>query len=315
MPWSRSFNMPKKKGSFKHRLEHALFSAFITISKYSPAWGLRAEVSILIFFFKRISRKHTRLIARNLAAAFPENKPLFYRGLQNRIYRHFGRLFVEITRTFARRQPQAILARSRILHPEYIEQALQKKRGLLIFSAHFGNWEWLPLLLHTRFQKDIYSVARPMDNPLIENKVKNFRETMGSKVIYKRNSLRNILTKLASNEMVCLLIDQNAVPREGVFVEFFGQQACTITTVAQLYLKKSIPVIPAFVHYEGPEIVLEILPEIGLARSGSENDDLLALTQHMTGLIEAQIRKFPEQWLWFHDRWKTRPKGASHESQ
>lgn len=306
--------MPQKKVSFKHYLEYALFAAFLVISNYSPAWSLRAEVNTLIFFFKKGSWKHARLIKRNLAAAFPETTPDFRRDLQNRIYDHFGRLFVEITRIFARRQPQAILARSHILHPEFIEQALQKKRGLLIFSAHFGNWEWLPLILHTQFKKDIYSVARPMDNPLIENKVRNFREAMGSKVIYKKNSLRNILTRLANNEIVCLLIDQNAVPREGVFVDFFGQKASAITTVAQLYLKKNIPVLPVFLHYEGQKIVLEVQPEIEFSRSGNEHADLVALTQHMTGLIEAQIKRFPEQWLWFHNRWKTKPEGETHES-
>ena len=306
--------MPQKKVSFKHYLEYVLFVAFFIISKYSPSWSLRAKINSLIFFFKKGSRKHARLIERNLAAAFPETTLDFRRDLQNRIYDHFGRLFVEIIRTFARSQPQSILARSRILHPEFIEQALQKKRGLLIFSAHFGNWEWLPLILHTQFKKDIYSVARPMDNPLIENKVRNFRETMGSKIIYKKNSLRAILTRLASNEIVCLLIDQNAVPREGVFVDFFGQKASANTTVAQLYLKKNIPVLPVFLHYDGQEIVLEVQPEIDFPRHGKEKDNLVALTQHMTGLIEAQIRRFPEQWLWFHNRWKTKPKGATHES-
>jgi KDO2-lipid IV(A) lauroyltransferase len=306
--------MPQDKVSFKHRLEYALFSACVMFSRFSPSWALRAEVGALVFFFKRLSRRHFRLVESNLAAAFPDAPPQERRDLQDRIYRHFGRLFVEITRTFARRQPQAILARSRIVHPELIERALLKKRGLLVFSAHFGNWEWLPLILHTRFNKSIFSVARPMDNPLIENKVRDFREAMGSRVIYKKNSLRSILAKLADNEIVCLLIDQNAVPREGVFVDFFGRKASSNTSVAQLHLKKNIPVLPAFLHYEGREIVLEIQPEIDLPRSGNEQDDLLALTQHMTGLIEGQIRKFPEQWLWFHDRWKTRPKGAAHES-
>jgi Kdo2-lipid IVA lauroyltransferase/acyltransferase len=314
MPLNKSFIMPPKKVSFKHRLEYGVFAAFLFISKYSPDWSIRAEVKALIFFLKKGSRKHSRLLERNLARAFPEAAPGFREDLQNRIYDHFGHLFVEISRIFARRQPQSVLARSRVLHPEIIERALRKKKGLIIFSAHFGNWEWLPLLLHTHFNKDIYSVARPMDNPLIEKKVRAFRESMGSKIIYKQGSLRTILARLANNEIVCLLIDQNAVQREGVFTDFFGQKACANTTVAQLHLKKNIPVVPVFLHYAGQEIILEVLPEIDFPGSNG-NDDLTALTQQMTGLIEAQIRRFPEQWLWFHDRWKTRPRGATHESQ
>ena len=315
MPLNKSLPGPQKKVSFKHYLEYALFAAFLFISKYSPDWSRRAEVRALIFFLKKGSRRHSRLIERNLTRAFPAAAPGFVEGLQNRIYDHFGRLFVEISRTFARRKPRSILARSRILHPEILERALQKKRGVLIFSAHFGNWEWLPLILHTHLNKDIHSIARPMDNPLIEKKVREFREAMGSKIIYKQRSLRTILKLLAANEIICLLIDQNAVPREGVFIDFFGQKASAITTVAQLYLKKNIPVVPVFLHYEGQGIILEVLPEIDFSAGGDENADLVALTQQMNGLIEMQIRRFPEQWLWFHDRRKTKPQGATHESQ
>ena len=131
--------MPQKKVSFKYRLEYALFAALIAISKYAPDWSARAEAKLLNFLLKKGSRKHSRLIRQNLAMAFPKATPGFRQDLQNKIYDHFSRVFVEITRTFARRKPESILNRSRILNPEFIERALQKKRGLIIFSAHFGN--------------------------------------------------------------------------------------------------------------------------------------------------------------------------------
>ena len=307
--------MPQKKIPFKHYLEHTLFAALINIIKHSPAWIMPIETKILIFFLKKGSPKHSRLITHNLASAFPNAAPDFLAGLKKNIYTHFGKVFVEITRTFARRNPQAILARCRILHPEILEQALQKKHGLIIFSAHFGNWEWIPLIMHTYLKKYIYSIARPMDNPLIEKKLREFREAMGSKIIYKQGSLRTIINRLASNEIIFLLIDQNTVMREGIFVDFFAQKASASTSVAQLYLKKNIPVVPAFLHYEGKEIILDCLPEINYSRHDNGKDDLLALTQQMTGLIETQIRNFPEQWFWFHDRWKTKPQGVTHENQ
>ena len=306
--------MPQKKVSFKNQVEYALFASFIAISRYLPGWSVRGEENLLNYLFKKGSRKHSHLITRNLAKAFPEATPEFRRDLRDKIYRHFGRVFVEITRTFARGKSDLVLARSRVIHPEILQRALQKNRGLIVFSAHFGNWEWIPLILHSRLGKDIHSIARPMDNPLLEKQVREFRETMGSKIIYKQGSLRTILKRLAANEIIYLLIDQNTVPREGVFVDFFGQKASAITTVAQLYLKKNIPVVPVFLHYEGPQVVLEVLPEISYAQGADETKDVAALTQHLTGLIEAQVRKFPEQWLWFHDRWKTRPQGATHES-
>jgi len=191
---------------------------------------------------------------------------------------------------------------------ENLVQALAKKRGVIVFSAHFGNWEWIPLILRERLGRDIHSIARPMDNSLIENKVREFRESMGSRIIYKQGSLRTILQRLGGNEVVYLLIDQNTVAREGVFVDFFANKATAITTVSQLYLKKNVPVVPVFLHYEGEEIILDVLPEVDYpADSGPAT--LVGLTQQLTWLIEAQVRKFPEQWFWFHDRWRTRPQG------
>jgi KDO2-lipid IV(A) lauroyltransferase len=307
--------MPQKKVSFKRYLEYALFAGLISLIKYSPLRVLRLEKKALVFFLKKGSRRHSRLISHNLAIAFPALAPSVLTELKKNIYNHFGNIFMEITRTFARRDPQAILARTRVNNLQIIEGALQKNRGVIIFSAHFGNWEWIPLILHTRLGKDIHSIARPMDNVLIEKKVKEFREAMGSRIIYKQGSLRTILKRLGANEIVYLLIDQNTVPREGVFVDFFAKKAAAITTVSQLYLKKNIPVVPVFLHYEGHEIILDVLPEIDYPAAGQNPAALTELTQQLTWLIEAQIKKFPEQWFWFHNRWKTEPQGEASESQ
>jgi len=307
--------MQQKKGSFKVRLEHALFAGMISLVRFSPAWALEAERKLLVFFLKKASPRHARLVAANLALAFPADDAARRAGLEARIYDHFGKVFMEILRTFARGDPGSILARTRITHAEILERALEKGRGVIVFSAHFGNWEWIPLALRDRLGREIHSIARPMDNPLIENKVRKFREAMGSRVIYKQGSLRTILQRLGGNGIVYLLIDQNTVPREGVFVDFFASKAATVTTVAQLVLKKHIPAVPVFLHYEGETIVLDVLPEVDFPAGGTDTAAVTGLTQELTRLIEEQVRRFPEQWFWFHDRWKTRPQGEIHESQ
>ena len=307
--------MRKEKGSCKIRLEHALFSGVLALVKHSPAWALGLQRRILVFFLKKGSPRHSRLISRTLALAFPAIAPAGRAELKKNVYAHFGRIFVEIARVFARREPRSILERTRVEHLELLRQALEKGRGVIVFSAHFGNWEWIPLIMSQRLGREIHSVARPMDNLLIENKVREFRTAMGSQVIYKHGSLRTILKRLAANGIVFLLIDQNTVPREGVFVDFFASPAATITTVAQLYLKKNIPVVPAFLHYEGEAIVFEILPEVDFLGDPARPDAVTGLTQELTRRIEEQVRRFPEQWFWFHDRWKTRPQGDPHESQ
>ena len=314
-PSNRSSSMQKKKASFKRNLEYALFAGLISLLKFSPPRLLRLEKKVLVFLLKKGSRRHSRLISHNLAIAFPASTASALAELKKNIYRHFGCIFIEIARTFARRNPQAILARTRVNRMDILKRVLEKKRGVIVFSAHFGNWEWIPLILSTHLGKEIHSIARPMDNVLIEKKVKEFREAMGSRIIYKQGSLRTILKKLSQNEIIYLLIDQNTVPREGIFVDFFAKKATAITTVSQLYLKKNIPVVPVFLHYEGAEIVLDVLPEIDYPAADQNPAALTELTQQLTWLIEAQIKKFPEQWFWFHNRWKTNPQGETSESQ
>ena len=307
--------MQQKKGSFKIRLEHAFFAGMISLVRFSPAWALELERKLLVFFLKKASPRHSRLVAANLALAFPADPAARRDHLKTRVYDHFGRVFMEILRTFARGDTRSVLARTRVNHAEILEGALEKGRGVIVFSAHFGNWEWIPLVLRDRLGRDIHSIARPMDNPLIENKVRKFREAAGSQVIYKQGSLRTILKRLGNNNIVYLLIDQNTVPREGVFVDFFATKAATVTTVSQLVLKKNIPAVPVFLHYEGDAIVVDVLPEIDFPVAGGDGAAVTSLTQELTRLIEEQVRRFPEQWFWFHDRWKTRPQGEIHESQ
>jgi KDO2-lipid IV(A) lauroyltransferase len=303
--------MPKKKDSFKLRLEYGLFAALVFLVKYSPAFLLGLERKALVFLLKIGSPRHSRLVTRNLALAFPDRLPAQRASLKKRIYGHFGNMFMEIARVFARRDSRAILARAQVNHMEILERALEKNRGVIVFSAHFGNWEWIPLILRERLGRRINSIARPLDNPLIENELRGFREAMGSQVIYKQGSLRTILKLLGDNEIVCLLIDQNTVTREGIFVDFFAHKASAITTVSQLYLKKDIPVVPVFLHYEGEKIVLDVLPEIDFAADREGPAVLAEVTQQLTWMIESQVRKFPEQWFWFHNRWKTKPKGEA----
>jgi KDO2-lipid IV(A) lauroyltransferase len=153
-----------------------------------------------------------------------------------------------------------------------------------------------------------------MDNPLVERKVKRFREYMGSTIIHKKSAIRTMLKRLEQNQVVYLLIDQNTIRREGVFVDFFGQPASAVPSVSQLHLKKNKPVVPLFLHYEEEKIVLDFLEEIHFKGSGELEKDIQQLTQQCTAVIEENIRKHPEQWFWFHNRWKTKPPSGRRKS-
>ena len=257
----------------------------------------------------KLSKRHSGIVARNLKIAFPHYTAGEISALTRGISHHFSSVFIEIITIFVKKQPEKILKRVEILHPEVLEQALDKKKGVILFSAHFGNWELIPMIMSKQFNQKVNSVAREMNNPLVEKKVKQFRKYMGSELIDKRNAIRTILKRLEKNGIVYLLIDHNTIAREGVFVDFFGKSACTVTSVSQLHLKRAIPIIPIFIHYEEEKIVLELLEEINAAgtSTGNQKEDIFRLTQRCTSIIEEKIKQYPEQWFWFHNRWKTRP--------
>ncbi len=310
-----SWSMPQQKGSFKQHLEDSLFRGLIQALGKTPRLFLPLTRRLLIFFLKKLDRRHAAIIRRNLQIAFPRQSEKERKVLSEAVYRHFVTMFLEIARGFQRRDFSDVLGRAEFHGQEHIHRALLKGRGLILFSAHLGNWEWIPLILSRQLGRKINSIARPMDNPLIEKKVREFRELCGSNVISKQGSLRRILELLAKNEIVLLLIDQNAILRESVFVDFFSRPATMVTIVSQIFLRKGIPVLPLFLHYQGERLVLEAGEALRYEACGNEEQDIRQLTQELAERIEKEIQRHPEQWFWFHDRWRTRPQGDEYEER
>lgn len=299
--------MPEGKISCKQRIEYYLFQALTQAIRFSPRWARSWERRFFVCSLKWLDPKHSRIISDNLQIVFPDRSPQDRARIKNEVYRHFISILLEIIRTFARSEMSSILERSTIRHAERLSDALKKNSGLLVISAHFGNWEWIPLLLSHHLGEPINSIARPMDNPLIEKKVSEFRTACGSTIIHKQGSLRKMISLLGENKVVYMLADLNTVQREAIFVDFFSRTAATGTTAARLYFKKHIPVIPLFLHYEGERIILDVREEIDFPETGNLKNDVSLFTLRINAFIEEAIRKNPEQWFWFHNRWKTQP--------
>lgn len=299
--------MRKKKITFKHRVEYVLFIAFVWTVKVSPLFLVRFIKKMLGLLGRRMSKRHRGIVEKNLGLAFPDYTEEKKIKLKGAIYNHFSSIFVDIICLFVKKNPGKILKKIEVNNIDVFEKALEKKQGVILFSGHFGNWELIPFILSRQMNIKLISIAREMNNPLVERKVKQFRDYMGSTIIYKKNALRTMLKKLEQNQVVYLLIDQNTIQREAVFVDFFGQTASVVPSVSQLHLKKNKPVIPLFLHYEEEKVVLDFLEEIHFKGSGELEKDIQQLTQQCTAVIEENIRKHPEQWFWFHNRWKTKP--------
>ena len=299
----------------KHRIEYTIFVFFVYLLKATPFYLLKLNIKFVSFLFKNISKKHSNMVTKNLKIAFPDRSQLEISELKEKVYSHFSSIFIETMYLYLKRKPEKILKKIEVNNLEYIKNALNNSNGVILFSGHFGNWELAPFILSRGLNTKLYSIAREMDNPLVEKVVKDFREYMGSYIIYKKGSIRTILKLLNENKIVCFLIDQNTVQREAIFVDFFERKTSAITTVSQLHLKRETPVIPLFLHYEKDKIVMEIQEEVKFKRTGDTDEDIKQLTQKYTTMIEKKIKEFPEQWFWFHNRWKTKPQGEINEKR
>ncbi len=185
-------------------------------------------------------------------------------------------------------------------------------RGILLLTGHLGNWELLAKTFSLKgFKGNV--LARPLDNPYIEKILLKLRTKTGNNVIYNReNAVKNIISALKRKEIVGFLPDENASKRIGVFVDFFGVKACTMPGMANIAAKTRDVVVPVFLvrknkeeGYEKHFLILEKPLEINY--TGDRRVDTLNILNMFNRCIEDAIRKYPDQWFWIHNRWKTRP--------
>jgi len=255
-------------------------------------------------------RRRTALA--NLAQAFPQLSPAARRRICRRSYRHLGLMVVELA-TMLARPLEATLARVRIDGLEHLRAVMDTHGRALLLTAHLGNWELLPAANHvTGYPLSV--VMRPLDAPWLDGLATRLRQKTGVDLIDKRAALRPVLRALAGRGMVGILLDQNASRREGVFVPFFGRLASTSKSLAVLAIRTGTPIVPTFIRREdaGTHRIV-VKPALPLPDAGDLEAAVVALTTRCTEAIEAAVRETPEQWLWMHNRWRTRPPEESRE--
>ena len=191
---------------------------------------------------------------------------------------------------------------------EHFRAAEAKGSGVLLLTGHLGNWE-LGALAHGAVVGPISVMVRPIANPLVDRIVEARRSAHGNRVMAKRKSAREVLKALSAGGTVGILADQNALPEDAVFVEFFGMPAAAHKGFAQLALRSGAAVVPAFARWDpvSRRHVVEYGPEIEIVRSGVAERDIEINTQRFQRALEEQVRANPDQWLWIHRRWKTQP--------
>lgn len=192
---------------------------------------------------------------------------------------------------------------------EHYKDAIRQGKGVVLLGAHFGSWELLGIIISIIFQKG-YVVARKLDNPFVERKLGRIRSSKGNLTLNKNDAFWEMIRLLKKGEIVGVLMDQNVSRREGVFVPFFGQPACTNKGLAMILLKTGTPAVPIFMvrRPDGTHRV-EIKPAVSLIHTGNLKSDIRENTAQITRSIEDMVRKHPEQWFWMHRRWKTKEEG------
>lgn len=185
-----------------------------------------------------------------------------------------------------------------------------EKRGVLITTGHLGNWELLVQTFAVRHEPMSY-LARPIDNHLIEDLTVAIRTKFGNTPLNKTNSARTAIRLLREGEIVGVLADVNAHPKEGVFVPFFSVPACTTAGPATLAIRTNSLLFPIFCVFDHDTKKYKIVhgEVIEPSSTGDREADIIATTAAYTAEIEKIIRQYPDQWLWIHKRWKTRPPG------
>ncbi len=257
--------------------------------------------------------EHRRVALRNLAAAYGDALPESERRrLARRVFAHFGAVAVDclLMRWMKPRDLDRLVAYEGV---EHLRNAFLKGKGVFVFSGHFGNWEMVALM-QGWLGYPMAMVTRPLDNPRLENLLLTGRAASGNEVIHKHRAVHGILKAIKHGWCVAMVIDQDTRGAEHVFVDFFGRPAATTPALAVLVLKTGAPIVPVFgVPMPGGKYRITYLPEVPVERiavAGDRESDVRAVTQECTRIIEEEVRRRPECWLWMHKRWKRRPHEA-----
>ncbi len=294
----------------RHRLEYAPVWLFAKVMGVLPRWAARAKGISLGLLFYYLHRRLRRVGMRNLEIAFPGMPKRERRRIVRRVFVNLGRQLAEFC-LFPRYTKENVNRVAVYDGFENFEVARARGKGVIFLTGHFGGWE-VGSFVHSLHGNPIRIVVRPLDNPYLDAFVDRYRTLHGNSTFGKQDFARGLLTAMKEGATVGILMDQNVTPPAGVFVDFFGQPACTASGIARVALRTEAAVVPGFTIWDKAlrKYRIHFDPALELARSGDDEKDAITNTALFTKVIERYAREYPGQWLWVHRRWKTRPEGA-----
>ena len=278
------------------------FFAILPVSVAMRLGGVLARAGV---FFPGLRRN----AERNLKLAFGDISDRDRRRLLRGCFENLGRLLAVFSH-FTKSTPAPLESLIETEGLEHLVAAKQRGRGVILFTGHVGAWELTSFGL-SMFGHPLSFLVRRIDNPKVEELIDRGRTHLGNRTIDKRSAAREMVQILRRGDVLGILVDLNTLDREGIFVDFFGVPASTTFLVAKLALRTGADVLPVFAPWDRQRkrFVLKIDEPLRVERSNDEAEDVRQLTQLLTGVVETYVRRYPDQWLWIHRRWKTRPPG------
>jgi len=293
----------------RQRLEYALAWPFIKSLSLLPRPLSRAAAISLAWLIYLLHVRLRHVGMRNLAMAFPEKSRREHATILRGEFTSLGRQLAEVCQfpRYTKENVNRVVVYDGF---ENYERAFVRGKGVLFLTAHFGGWE-LSAFVHSLHGHWLHIVMRDLDNVYIDRLVQRYRSMYGNSTVSKDNFVRGLLAAMKAGEVVGILMDTNMTPPQGVFVNFFGIPACTASGLARIALRSDAAVVPGFTIWDSKlgKYRLRFDPAVTLVRTGNDEDDIVSNTQVFTKIIEDYVRRYPDQWLWVHRRWKTRPAG------
>lgn len=292
-------------------------------TEYAAVWLLLKTVGVLprpvaralaVFIVGTLFRFRPKLRKvgdANLRLAFPDWTVAERDAVLRKMVRNLGRMAAEFARMPQLNEENIADLVTLDGHENFLE-GHRRGKGVLYLTGHIGAWE-LSSFAHALYGYPLRYMARPLDNERIDALVNSYRCASGNQPIFKNESARSMLKILKEAGTIGILADQNTLPAEGIFVDFFGKLACTTRGIARVALHTDAAVVPGFAYWDERigKYRLRFEPAVELVRTGDAERDVAENTQNFTKVLEQIIRKYPDQWVWVHARWKTRPPGEA----
>lgn len=276
-------------------------TAFIASIPQKHIASVGKLLGMLVYF---VDLRHRRIVRRNLQFVHPEWSQDRIQKLSKRVFENLGVTLLEICQmtSFSR---EDILRKVRIRGKDNLLNAIKNPKGVILISAHIGNWEMAHQSISCYLQKSLVLVARELQSKAFDQWILKLRARFGNTIIYKEGALPDMTRTLRQGKVLGLLIDQETKRSEGVDVTFFDRTVSATPSAALLAIRCKSPVLPVFCIREADSrLTLVVDPPLTMKRTGGLRADLKTNTQIMTSAIERAVRAYPEQWFWFHKRWK-----------